>query len=91
MKTEDIHIGRIIQQKFNESKISINDFATKLNCCRSNIYKIFQSKSIDIKRLIQISEILCFDFISLYKKQSNSKISVKLEIDGNKVNVITND
>ena len=58
----DIHIGSIIEQKVRSS-MSITGFADKLRCDRTTVYAIFKRKSIDIERLMQISEILDFDFI----------------------------
>jgi hypothetical protein len=37
-----------------------------LNCERSTVYNIVKRKSIDIDRLIQISEILDYDFFHTY-------------------------
>jgi len=51
---EDIYIGSLIKQKFEEKKISISQFAKAINCSRANIYNIFTSKSIDIDRLILV-------------------------------------
>ncbi|MDR2836175.1 MAG: helix-turn-helix domain-containing protein [Bacteroidales bacterium] len=67
---EEIHIGKIIKQKFEEMQISITDFAKKINCTSQNVYHIFDSISIDINRLEQISKVLNFDFIKeIYLKQ----------------------
>ena len=61
-----IHIGKEIQAVFDETEHSISWFAKKLNFDRTNIYRIFNRKSIDTDLLFRISEILNFNFFSLY-------------------------
>lgn len=60
---KDIHIGSIIKKKFEESKLSIPEFAKLINRTRTTIYDIFNRKSIDIDLLIQISEVLNYNFL----------------------------
>ncbi len=64
-----IHIGHKIQEVFEATEHSISWFAKKLNFDRSNIYSIFNRKSIDTDLLFEISEILHYDFFSIYKPQ----------------------
>ena len=61
---KNIHIGSIIKQKLAESSMTIKEFADSINCDRTTVYDIFKRKSIDIERLIKISEVLNFDFIN---------------------------
>jgi hypothetical protein len=79
---ESVHIGRIIEQEVRKS-MSISEFAAHLNCERSVVYAIFKRKSIDIERLMQISNILDFDFIHTYylPKKTPVIIEIKLEED----------
>lgn len=53
-----IHIWNVIKRKIDEKNIPYDDFAKALNCDRTNLYKIFRCKSIDVERLIVISQIL---------------------------------
>ena len=64
-----IHIGHKIQKVFEATEHSISWFAKKLNFDRTNIYSIFNRKSIDTDLLFEISEILHYDFFSIYKPQ----------------------
>ncbi len=64
-----IHIGKEIQAVFDETEHSISWFAKKLNFDRTNIYSIFNRKSIDTDLLFEISEILHHDFFALYKPE----------------------
>ncbi|MCL1933298.1 MAG: helix-turn-helix domain-containing protein [Candidatus Azobacteroides sp.] len=69
---KNIHIGSIIKQKVMESSMTIKEFADKINCERSTVYYIFKQKSIDIEKLMEISDVLDYDFISeIYTKQNN--------------------
>lgn len=54
------HIRRIVDgQHWNYS-----DFARAINCSRSSLYHIFNSDDISVKRLLQISRVLKYDFFS---------------------------
>jgi len=66
MKYQNIDIGERIKHKFDESNLSISKFAKLIRSSRSNVYNIFNSKSIDIDKLILISEALNHDFIQEY-------------------------
>ena len=66
---QQVHIGNEIKKVFDETEHSISWFAKKLNFDRSNIYSIFNRKSIDTDLLLKISEILHFNFFSLYNPE----------------------
>lgn len=62
-KFKDIYIGKLIQQKVDERRISYAEFARQIHCARTSLYHIFNSKNIDVERLLLISEVLQYDFI----------------------------
>ena len=66
-----IHIGHKIEEVFKKTERPKTWFAKKLNCDPSNIYRIFKRKSIDTDLLFKISEILDYDFFTLYKPQKH--------------------
>lgn len=67
----NIYIGKIIQAKVKERGLGYAEFARRINCARTSIYSLFNSKSIDVERLLHISEVLEYDFISeVYMKKS---------------------
>lgn len=69
-KYKDVYIGKIIQEKVDERGISYAEFARQINCARTSLYHIFNSKNIDVERLLLISEILQYDFIGeVYHKK----------------------
>lgn len=63
-KLKDVNIGQLIRAKVDELHIPYAEFARQINCARTSLYHIFNSKSIDLERLVVISEVLQFDFIS---------------------------
>ena len=85
---KNIHIGAIIKQKVMESSMTIKEFADRINCERTTVYHIFKQKSINIEKLMKISEVLNYDFISeVYLKQNETvsnpskKVLIAVEID----------
>lgn len=60
---KDVHIGKEIERVLHERGITVTEFASRICCHRKNVYDIFTRKSIDIDRLIRISEALDYDFI----------------------------
>ncbi len=83
----DIHIGKIIKQKFITSNLTYNEFAEQLHCDRSNIYRLFKRKSVDCEMLVRISQILCYNFLLEYQSIINGnedhKHSFEVEISEN--------
>lgn len=62
----EIQIGAEIKRRLDASPMTVREFAKRLCIERNSVYNIFKQKSIDIDRLIKISQILNFDFLSLY-------------------------
>ncbi len=66
-----IHIGQEIDSRIKERGLSYAEFARRLNVERTTVYNIIRSKSIDIDRLIRISDILGYDFLrAVYLKET---------------------
>lgn len=89
---KDIYIGRIIQAKVDEKGISYSEFARRINCARSSLYNIFNSKSIDVERLLLISEALNYNFIEeVYLKEYRASVSetacIQLPLINGKIDV----
>ena len=64
-----VNIGQEIKRVFDASEHTISWFAKKLRCDRSNVYNIFDRKSIDTELLYHISEILHYDFFVYYRPE----------------------
>ena len=87
-KSKEICIGARIREVFDKKNMSITRFAELLHCDRANVYNIFRRKTMDICRLLEISEILNHNFVeeicAIYRfseDTSSSKISFVLEIN----------
>jgi len=66
-KLYDVHIGNVIKTKVEESDFSFSSFASQIGIQRQNIDRtIFEKKSIDTDMLLQISNVLNFDFFQYY-------------------------
>ena len=64
-----LEIGTLIRQKLKERKRTIVWLAENLSCSRTNVYKIFDKRSIDTDYLLRISDILEYDFFELYSQE----------------------
>ena len=64
-----IFIGKIIEEELRSQERSVVWLSRKLNCNRTNIYKIFNRSSIDTDLLLKISAILKRDFFKLYTSE----------------------
>lgn len=74
-----IHIGNIIREKFEESGMSIPEFADALHKTRTTVYDIFNRKSMDVFLLLQISDILDYNFLGkIYELHKQHKQSSSL-------------
>lgn len=68
-----LHIGKQIKKRLEDLERSPGWLAKKINCDRTNIYKIFNRSSIDTELLSRISKALEYDFfIDLSKAQESN-------------------
>lgn len=64
-----MHIGKLIKQQMEEQNRTVSWLAHELSYCRTNIYKIYDKKSIDTDLLLRISSILGYDFFAAYSEE----------------------
>jgi len=60
----NIHIGKLIKAVFDESGMTVSDFARQIYLERSTVYGIFERPSIDSVLLARISLVLKHNFLS---------------------------
>ena len=60
----DFHIGQMIKAVFDESGMSISEFARQIHLERTTVYSIFERPSIDSELLARISVALNHNFLS---------------------------
>lgn len=61
---QNLHIGQLIKSVFDESGLSVAEFARRINCGRPNVYSIFERSTIDVKQLITICKALNHNFLN---------------------------
>jgi transcriptional regulator with XRE-family HTH domain len=90
---KNVHLGKLIERKFNESGLTKKAFADKIGYSQRHLYTIFEKDSIDTALLVKIGNTLHHDFFESFlpstKKIANSEenssfgatnIRLKLEI-----------
>lgn len=65
----DAGIGQAIKHVLKEKGCTVVWFAERLKCSRTNVYKIFEKRSIGTGELMKISLILGYDFFRLYSDE----------------------
>jgi len=73
-----VHIGKIIEQKFQESGIKLPAFADKINTGERNVYSIFKRKDINASMLKEISAVLEYNFFQLYENELALKEPIEI-------------
>lgn len=61
-----VFIGKSIERELRTQERSVVWLARKLNCNRTNIYKIFNRSTIDTELLLKISNVLRRNFFEEY-------------------------
>ena len=61
---EKLHIGQMIKAVFDESGMSISEFARQIHLERTTVYSIFERPCIDSELLARISVALNHNFLS---------------------------
>ena len=98
----EVHIGKEIEKIYEKSGMKHSEFAKRINTSSRNVYSIFSKPQIKTDQLQKISEVLNFDFFSIYAnstskgeveepslvyKGGKQKIVVTLELDGDAVSL----
>lgn len=60
----NIHIGHLIKSVFDESGMTISEFARQIHLERTTVYSIFERASVDSYQLARISLVLKHNFLS---------------------------
>jgi len=84
MYYDEIHIGKKIQFIFNQSGLTVSQFARMLELQRTRVYTIFESKTIDTNLLCKISDVLHYDFLSevyLKKRETHDQNPTTININ----------
>lgn len=60
---KDVHVGEMIKHELECQGRNVGWFASQICCEKSNIYKLFKRKSIDLNQLMVISTVLDHNFL----------------------------
>jgi transcriptional regulator with XRE-family HTH domain len=83
MYCDEIHIGNKIRFVFDQSGLTVSQFARMLDVHRPKIYNIFESKTIETDLLCKISDVLHYDFLSevyVKKREANNQNPTTINI-----------
>ncbi|MFO0494385.1 MAG: helix-turn-helix domain-containing protein [Flavobacteriia bacterium] len=72
----EIHVGKLIKNRLQETGMTKSEFARRINKTSQNVYDIFERKTIDTGLLLKISKILDFNFFERYSLTLNSNPSL---------------
>lgn len=70
-----MHIGRLIKKQMETQGKTTSWLARELSYCRTNVYKIYDKKSIDTDLLLRISSLLKYDFFKLYSEKIRRSVA----------------
>ena len=68
MLFKNIHIGKLIQQRVEETEVSMDRIHNFFQYNEEDLIKIYKSKSIDSDVLLKWSKFLSYDFFRLYSQ-----------------------
>ncbi|MDD2595528.1 MAG: hypothetical protein PHD11_06920 [Bacteroidales bacterium] len=88
-EVNQVHIGNLIKQVVDGKGISYQEFAKKLHCERSSVYYLFRCKSIDIDKLVNVSNALNYNFIENIYVAGSKSSAVKQSIAGHNVLMVS--
>ena len=64
MASQNLHIGHLIKSVFDESGMTVSEFARQIHFERTTVYSIFERQTIDAMLLARISVVLNHNFFS---------------------------
>ena len=86
---ERLHIGHLIKSVFDESGMSVAEFARRIHCARPNVYSIFERYDIGVEQLVKISIALNHNFLEdiqqyfeLKKELLPTCLNLSINLDG---------
>lgn len=59
----NVNIGELIHAEMVRQNRTVNWLAKEIYCEKSNVYKLFRRKSIDLAQVMRISEVLSHNFL----------------------------
>ncbi len=72
----EIHIGLEIERVLRHERRTVTWLSKKICCNRTNIYKLFMKRNIDVELLMRISLALEYNFFECYAQSVSNKLKV---------------
>ncbi|MBQ3355303.1 MAG: helix-turn-helix transcriptional regulator [Bacteroidales bacterium] len=66
---QNLHIGQMIKAVFDESGMTVAEFARQIHLERTTVYSIFERPTVDVIQLVKISKVLKHNFLSDVEQQ----------------------
>lgn len=66
IKTKDVHIGKAIDKQREKLGLTKTEFARRIGMRQQHVNGIFERKSIDTEKLLEICQVLDYNFFALY-------------------------
>lgn len=82
-----IHAGHLIKQVLYKKGKTVTWFALKMNCTRTNIYKIFHKNNLDVDILWRASGILNCDLFSLISQELQMEMESRCIQSGDSIQI----
>lgn len=71
-----LHIGHLIKSVFDESGMTVAEFARRIHTTRPNVYSIFERYDIGVEQLIEISNVLKHNFFDDIQQHNTLKSNI---------------
>lgn len=68
MLFKNIHIGKLVQKRVNETDFSVERIINFLQCDEEDLEKMYNSSSLDSEVLLKWSKLLKYDFFRMYSQ-----------------------
>ena len=68
MNFKDIHIGKMIEKRVQETQVDIVRICNFLKCSEKDVVEMYKSESIDSQMLLRWSKLLQYDFFRIYSQ-----------------------
>lgn len=74
---KNVDLGQMIQDEMHRQGRSVGWLAKEIYCEKSNVYKMFKRRSIDVVRLMKISEVLNHNFLRDCFDEVDGELEIK--------------
>ena len=90
IELKNIHVGEAIDKRRTELGLTKSEFGRKIGVPQQHVNRILERETMETKRLVKVSEVLDFNFFSLFcpVQHQISAYLAAVTLDGNAHNII---